>query len=445
MPQPPARRQLALLFGAVFLAKILILFILIPAFKGTYPYMNVDVFPDHYDKLAVNLAAGEGYRFAAETAPTMARTPGYPLLLALVFVVFGHSLLAAKALNMLLVFAGGWLLAGLTRKLARPPWPAVAALIFILHPAVILAETRGGPEILLTFTVVLFIRLLYRAIDRDRPGDSLLAGLALGVSTLVKSTTLLFPLAWLVHPLLHRRTWDPATPERSRWLTRRLSKTLVMVAGLGVVLVPWIVRNHAVSGRFVPTMTVVGMSANQGLHIARNASLTNPLKPNTHSGRGMNDGAYEAVRMAEEQGYAFTGDYFLFFDSSRDEVDFNAFLLKHVVETYRRDPALLAKCLLVSAFNFWFAGVTVLATIFNLVIQLPLLILAAMGLRACIRTGRWRVVSPLVLFIAYYVAVHLPILAIARHSIPLIPLLAALAACAGERMIRLPLAGQASP
>jgi hypothetical protein len=175
-------------------------------------------------------------------------------------------------------------------------------------------------------------------------------------------------------------------------------------------------------------MTVVGMSARQGLEICKNADLLKPWAEGNYTGRGMNAGAYAGLEEAERLGYEFRGGYFVFFYASRDEVEFNAHLLHQVAEEYKRSPLLLLKCLWVNLFNFWFAGVTILATLFNLIIQAPLMILAALGAARLLKSAHSRLAALLILFIAYYAAVHLPILAIARHSLPLIPLLAVLAA-----------------
>ena len=41
-----------------------------------------------------------------------------------------------------------------------------------------------------------------------------------------------------------------------------------LVLASGAMLSPWIVRNYALSGDFIPTMSVGGMAAYQGLYIA---------------------------------------------------------------------------------------------------------------------------------------------------------------------------------
>jgi hypothetical protein len=78
-------------------------------------------------------------------------------------------------------------------------------------------------------------------------------------------------------------------------------------------------------------------------------------------------------------------------------------------------------------FNFWFAGKTWMSTAMNVVVQLPYLLLAAIGAVRCARNKQFLLIGPLVTFILYVMAVHVPILAQARYSAPLIPFLSILA------------------
>ena len=76
--------------------------------------------------------------------------------------------------------------------------------------------------------------------------------------------------------------------------------------------------------------------------------------------------------------------------------------------------------------NFWIAGKTWLATALNTILQLPYLVFAVIGVIYCFRKDKARAVSLLLVFIGYYMAVHVAILAQARYSIPLMPLVSIL-------------------
>ena len=91
--------------GAVAL-KAFLLFVVIPYLQHVSPTTyQAEKFPDWYDRIAMNLMEGNGYRFYPDTTETMLRTPGWVIVLAGIFSVFGHSLVATKAFNLIFSFA----------------------------------------------------------------------------------------------------------------------------------------------------------------------------------------------------------------------------------------------------------------------------------------------------------------------------------------------------
>jgi hypothetical protein len=180
-------------------------------------------------------------------------------------------------------------------------------------------------------------------------------------------------------------------------------------------------------GKFVPTATVLGISAHAGLY------------DNTHytgdESWAMVDrqGARERRRLAQELGYPFKSvadAYFQDFYFSQDEVKFSDYLLKRVVGEYERSPGLFITCVGSNLFNFWFRGKTVASTTMNLVLEIPYLLLAMVGLAVAVRNGQFEAVAPMLLLITYVIAVSVVILAQARYSVPLIPFLSILACIA---------------
>jgi hypothetical protein len=104
--------------------------------------------------------------------------------------------------------------------------------------------------------------------------------------------------------------------------------------------------------------------------------------------------------------------------------------MQQTVARYRDDPVLLARCAGANLFHFWFLGKNAVATALNVGIQLPLLALALTGVFVLARRRPAAAWAPLALFVTYVVAVHLPIIAHARHGIPLVPFLGVFAAAA---------------
>ncbi len=381
------------------------------------PSYNHNSVSDGYDELAKNLVAGHGYRFYPETAPTLMREPGYPILLAALTLAFGPSITVIKLTNVVMVVATAWLVTRLGRRVSTNPLMVYGApLLFLLHPGVIIAESRGSVESLFTLLVVFFLFTFYEALDSGRWWNYVLSGLALGLAVSVRSVVMLFPLFWAIYLVAFDRRRMPA-------VTICRNTALIFVA-MFTVLSPWIIRNYALTKRFVPTASVLGVSAHAGQYIDTHLFNGKPLWLLDR------EAARERRQMAIELGYPFEDGYYQSFYRSEDEMKFSNFLMGRVINEYRRYPLMFVKCLVLNAFNFWCAGKTWASTGANLIVQLPYLILSFVGIRIALRNYQGRLIAPLLLFIVYTVAVYMPILAQARYSVPLIPFISILAAVA---------------
>jgi len=407
------------LVAALVLANTLILFVLIPYLsrdlRGMY---NQEVYADGYDQLAANLVEGHGYRMYPDTARTMVREPGYPLLLAGIFVTFGKSFAAVKLANMLLAFAAAWLITRLARRLtSSTALIYVPALLFLFHPGTLVAESRGGVELFFTFWFVLFLVCLYQVIDSNRWQDYVVSGAVLGCTVLVRSTPMLFPVLLLAYLLVTRKGSRLAA----------VGHVALMMAAMFAVLSPWIIRNYRLVGKFVPTASVLGISAHAGLY------------DNTHVSPDMpwfgadEESARERKRIALALGLPFkdvTNAYYQDFYASGDELKFSSYLLRQVLQEYEKSPMLFVRCFGSNLFNLWFRGKTDKSTLANIIVQTPYLILAIAGAIFSVRNRRLASIAPILLLLAYTVALYAAILAQARYSVPLVPLLALLA-CVG--------------
>jgi hypothetical protein len=395
----------------------LILLVVIPEFSNrlTAVYAQ-NLYPDSYDQLASSLVEGNGYRFFPGTAQTLMREPGYPVFLAGIFLVFGKSFTAVKLANMFLAVAAAWLLTRIARRLSSSQaLVVVAPLLFLFHPGTLIAESRGGSEALFTFFFTLFVLTLYRAIEGRRRRDYVVCGGVLGLTVLIRSTPILFPLVLVGYLLVFERQGNPKLAI--------LLNAALMITAMFVVLSPWIIRNYSLTGKFIPTASVVGISAYTGQYLCEHLSGNN-LYVDEDLDR---EAGRERASLARELGYPFRDGYYQAFYSSADEVSFSNYLLKRVIGKYRQSPMLFVSCVRSNLFNLWFAGKTLRATIMNLIVQLPFLILAVIGAVLAVRNNRLKIIAPLALLIIYYVAVFVPILAQARYSVPLIPFLSILA------------------
>jgi 4-amino-4-deoxy-L-arabinose transferase-like glycosyltransferase len=412
-PKKPLATSLLVL---AFLAHAILLVVVIP--KMSYrlqPFYNQEKYADGYDQLAANLAEGNGYRMYPDTAKTLMREPGYPILLAGIFSTFGNNFTVVKTANMIMAFAVAWLMTLISRELSQdlvmilgPP------LMFLFHPAILIAESRGGIEVMYTLFLALFMCMLYASIKSDTAWRYATSGGVLGLTLLVRGVPILFPVFVLVYLLIFER-------QRNRNKLIPFRNIALMIVAMFVALSPWIIRNYRLTGKFVPTASVLGVSAQSGEY----AFIHNSGDDDRF--RMDRDAAAERNELARALGYPFKEGYYQCFFSTGDELKFSSYLFQRVAGDYKKSPELFMKVITTNLGQFWIGGKTGDSVKMNMAVQLPLLILAGVGVVSSARNGQLRVIAPMILLIVYSMAVSAPILAQARYSVPMIPYVAILA------------------
>ena len=270
-----------------------------------------------YWALGRAIASGEPYQNGFENQ--IFRTPGYPVMLAPLFLIAGPepSVFWGRALSAVLgtlSVVGVWWWA---RRLFGPRAGLIAAGATAVYPgaiatsALVLTEAPFG--LLMLVHLILWtvawqsvshsrcsLREQYAGSRSDRrKGDSpifalrklgqsprgvavaFLAGLVAGAATLVRPSWLLFtPFAMAVGLAVGRPR------------SRHLGLGLAMLAGLALVMTPWWVRNYRVCGHFVPTTLQVGASLYDGLSpLATGASDMRFVPPRVEAERADPAGA----------------------------------------------------------------------------------------------------------------------------------------------------------
>lgn len=412
--EQPKPRSISLILLAAFLLQAILILAVLPTFGDVVaPEYGVG-FGDLYDLIANNLIQGHGYRIEANMGETMMREPGYPLFLAGVFKLGGYHIEAARLANLLLSLGIGFMMMRLTRRVTNDRVTAlIAVLLFLFYPGILIAEARGGVEIAFIFVVMLFMLALHDAVEKGNVWRYFVAGLMLGGVVLVRSTPLLFPAFLLVYLLL-----------TTRGVSERLRlgfKIVVLVFGMVLVMLPWMIRNYRLVQQVVPTATVAGVAAQEGQYTCQNLSFADNFRASQR------EAAHQRNQFASQLGLPFEGWYYQYFYSPRDEEQFNKALLQRVAMEYRQRPALLAQCVGKNLVNIWFLGKTWRATGLNALMQVPLLVLALGGGYLLWKRGLLRKMGIMLMFVLYIIAVQVPIIAHARHSIPVVPFLTILA------------------
>lgn len=193
-----------------------------------------------YHYIAVNLADGQGYRL--ETGELTARRPPlYPVVLALLYRVFGVSVTLARLFQVLLGTGLVALVFFTARRFFTPGAAWLAAALTAVNPYLVFISayllTENLYAILLVGGALLAAKTPVPAGSRRHAA---LAGVALGLATLCR------PTAWMV--ALWVAGFGLLLGDGP--LKGRFARGAVLVAAVIVTLLPWGIRNHAVFDRW---------------------------------------------------------------------------------------------------------------------------------------------------------------------------------------------------
>ena len=188
--------------------------------------------------------------------------PGYPFFLATMFDWFGvNGVYAAKLVQVLASSVIGYSLMLIARRVLDHRAAIVAGLIWCFYLPLIGFTHYLWPETLfLTFFVPVLYLLVSASPKADgRPVDArrfLAAGLLMGVSLLIKESMLY--LSVILTALIVWRF-------RRNALMEGVRHAALFAMALAVVVLPWMLRNYEVYGRYVPVAASLGENCYQGI------------------------------------------------------------------------------------------------------------------------------------------------------------------------------------
>jgi len=208
-----------------------------------------------YDYLARSIAAGDGYPqsgYLLQGGPTAIRGPGYPYLLGAVYALSGDSLTAGRlagaalgALSVLLLY----LIA--KRVWGRRTGLLAAALAAVFPPLVMLSRDLVSESLFIALELAAVLCVL----NFRRSGGALrwavAAGVLCGLAALTRNTGLALVLPVLLGVWTLRPWLRPAS----------LVAPAVLLGCAALAIAPWVVRDQAEFGRFVPVTTSSGFAA----------------------------------------------------------------------------------------------------------------------------------------------------------------------------------------
>ncbi len=181
--------------------------------------------------------------------------PGYPLLLAFVFKLFGQSDTTLAAVHIMLDALACALVVLLAAELFPVSVASIAGLLVAFAPQLAYHAIAPVPDPLATPPMLLAFYFLVRAWKHKRLRAMAVAGALIGVSCWLRSNALLFaPLLVVLIRFLFARG------ERLRFAS-------VLVGAYVLVIAPVTVRNYVAFGRFIPLSLSAGITLVEGIGV----------------------------------------------------------------------------------------------------------------------------------------------------------------------------------
>ena len=258
----PSRRARLLGLAAVFLLAL--------AVRSLYavdlaPVMYSRVQPGtrmawRYDEAAVGILRGEGILWPRHPDPArtglLARPPGYPLYMAIVYRGLGRTFFAVQLLQNVLTAAGCVLLSAAVARLIGGRVGIAGGLVAAVSPHLAFSSNFILPDGLSAIPLLAALVLLAHA----HPGPRARWWVSAAAGALVGAGVWLRPNVMLLPPLLAVVVVLVARDRR-----RALGHAAALLAAAVLLVAPITLRNYAVFGEWVPVSINGGLTLWQGV------------------------------------------------------------------------------------------------------------------------------------------------------------------------------------
>ncbi len=206
-----------------------------------------------YDAYAVHLVSAGEFAGSLPAGERASRMPGYPLFLAIVYFLCGHSFLAVQWAQCVLGALTCLLLYVLAQSLLEKPWPLLCAIACALNWDLIQSCSSILSECFYAFLITAAFAALHRG-SWSPWTRAVGAGAGLGCAYLVRPEILPWALLLFV-----------ALPWLLRSFPRKAASLGLLVVALCAAV--WTTRNFAIFHRLVPATTKGSCTLYMGLRL----------------------------------------------------------------------------------------------------------------------------------------------------------------------------------
>lgn len=340
--------------------------------------------PKYFDRIAWRIVS-EG-RIATGEPDEMAvlRPPFQAFVMTVPYTAAGHSYRAAYLFQALLSGFIPLLLYLIARDTLGKGVGLLAAFFGAFYPYYVYMAGALYPTQTATLLMLTFVYFAMKTRERPTAAFAVAQGLALGALVLTRSVSLIFAPFAFFWTLRGRKTI--------------LAATLLALSAMAVVL-PWTVRNHVVSGEFIPVSAVGGHAFMLGSHPEATATsqTRTPVPEDLAEARKTTPpGAWD--KMCMERGLEYVRD---------DPARFVSLYFQKLVNYYRFYPDTISKNEFTSSRTTWIALLT----------SGPAIILGLVGM--WLARGKWRELMPAYAVVIIYSLVYPAFTTCVRYRLPL--------------------------
>lgn len=212
-------------------------------------YSSRTLWPDEtmYYQIAKNLIHHHAFSLSVNPPynPTGYRGPMYPFFLFCIFtLLFTKNPIVIYIVQTLLLIPLLFLLHALYRCIIPHPRyysSYVLLILCFLYPALIIYPFRIIPDFCFMFLIVLSCYMQLKAFANGKIAWYFMSGFLIGITTLCKPASILFPFS-----MLFLIIW--------KLKKRCIAYVLIYFIGTLVVLLPWMVRNKMVLNTYMPVL-----------------------------------------------------------------------------------------------------------------------------------------------------------------------------------------------
>jgi hypothetical protein len=391
-------RSMAIILVIAILGRILA----VCEFVAHHPRNWLFCHPYEMGFVANSLIHGLGYSspFGIPTGPTAIVAPGYPTLIAIVFLLFGSYSLASAivimSLQILVNVLTIWLMMRVAAEVLDRQSANVAGAFWAVSLPLLWIPTIFWETSISACAMVAMIALALRCRRTPTPAAWVLLGVFCSVTSLINPA--------LLPSLLLMMGWVAYQTRGEGW-----RKPVLGLVALVVVFSPWPIRNAVRFHAFIPLRTTVGLEMYMGNHPGSNGRLDDSLFP-----------MFNKQEMAS---YLAKGE--LAYTNSKGEQGWSYI---------RAQPAIFVKLSVRRAYRFWAGTGNIDGPVLYEIHALLTTLLGALGLFFLVRRGKQDfaalVAIPLVVFPLPYYITHAEF----RYRLNIDPVLTILAGFAVSQM-----------